>query len=210
MKNSIFRGVLAVMVTIILSAPAYAGLECLKTSYGKASTISGKFTQLLRHKDSGSVEKRTGEFFIQRPELVRWVTQKPFEELLIVNNDAVWNYLVDEEVVYKYRRELANENQNSLRFLLGDKDVETDFYIEDGEQKGNYLLFPKEPTANLTEAEIWLDEANCIIKKIKITDFYGNVNELEFADVTFDKKLDASLFKFTPPAGVDLEDNTKK
>ena len=210
MNHRVFQIATALCIVFGLTVHAFAGLEGLKNSYGKAETISGKFTQTLTHKDSGSIEKRAGEFFIQRPELVRWVTKTPFEELLIVNNDAVWNYLVDEEIIYKYPPDLAKENQNSLRFLLGDKDVETDFYIEDGNGAGHYLLFPKDPTTNLVEAEIWIDTANYVIRRITIIDFYGNSNDITFTDVVFDKNLDQSLFKFIPPKGITVEDNTKQ
>lgn len=210
MKNKKTVVLLTCSLFLSFSGIANAGLEVLTQSYGKAETITADFSQTLTHKDSGSKEVRTGNFVIKRPELVRWVTNKPFSELLIVNKEAVWNYLQDEEVVYKYPRDLANESQNALRFLLGDANVDNDFYIEDGNEKGNYLLFPKEPTANLTEAEIWVDESNGIISRLKITDFYGNINDIRFNNVLFNKSISNLIFNFTPPEGVDIEDNTKK
>lgn len=210
MKNSKTVAILTCTLFLFFSGIANAGLEVLTQSYGKAETITADFSQTLIHKDSESKEVRTGNFVIKRPELVRWVTNKPFNELLIVNKDAVWNYLEDEEVVYKYPRDLANESQNALRFLLGDANVDNDFYIEDGKEKGNYLLFPKEPTANLTEAEIWVDESSGIISRLKITDFYGNINDIRFNNVLFNKSVSNLIFNFTPPEGVDIEDNTKK
>lgn len=202
--------VLSFCFLISFAGSANAGLECLSKTYGKAKTITANYTQTLIHKDSGNEEVRSGKFFIKRPNLVRWVTQKPAKELLIVNNEAVWNYLEDEEVVYKYPKDLANESQNALLFLLGDRTVDSDFYVEDGDEKGTYMLFPKEPKADLTEATIWLDETACTIKRLRIVDFYGNVNDLTFSDVQFDTTVKDSLFSFTPPAGVDVEDNTKK
>lgn len=208
------RNITAVMLSFCLffatAGIANAGLECLTKSYGKAQTVTADFVQTLIHKDSGGKDIRTGNFVIKRPQLVRWVTDNPFNELLIVNKDAVWNYLEDEEVVYKYPRELADESQNALRFLLGDAKVDNDFYVEDGKAKGNYLLFPKEPTANLTEAEIWVDEAAGIITRLRIVDFYGNINDITFKNVQFDEPVNNLVFNFTPPAGVDVEDNTKK
>lgn len=210
MNRSFTTFLLTFCLFFINAGTANAGLECLTKSYGKAQTVTADFMQTLIHKDSGGKDVRTGNFVIKRPQLVRWETNKPFSELLIVNKDAVWNYLEDEEVVYKYPRELADESQNALRFLLGDANVNNDFYVEDGETKGNYLLFPKEPTANLTEAKIWVDEAFGIITRLRIVDFYGNINDITFKNVQFDKSVNNLIFNFTPPAGVDVEDNTKK
>lgn len=210
MNSSFTTFLLTFCLFFINAGTANAGLECLTKSYGKAQTVTADFMQTLIHKDSGGKDVRTGNFVIKRPQLVRWETNKPFSELLIVNKDAVWNYLEDEEVVYKYPRELADESQNALRFLLGDANVNNDFYVEDGETKGNYLLFPKEPTANLTEAKIWVDEAFGIITRLRIVDFYGNINDITFKNVQFDKSVNNLIFNFTPPAGVDVEDNTKK
>ncbi|SHI69220.1 outer membrane lipoprotein chaperone LolA [Halodesulfovibrio aestuarii] len=210
MNRSLITFVLSFCLFFTTAGIANAGLECLTKSYGKAQTVAADFVQTLIHKDSGEKDVRTGNFVIKRPQLVRWVTDKPFSELLIVNKDAVWNYLKDEEVVYKYPRELADESQNALRFLLGDAKVDNDFYVEDGEEKGNYLLFPKEPTANLTEAKIWVDESSGIITRLRIIDFYGNINDITFKNVTLNAPVNNLVFNFTPPNGVDLEDNTKK
>ncbi|SIN78561.1 outer membrane lipoprotein chaperone LolA [Halodesulfovibrio marinisediminis] len=208
------RKLTAVMLSCCLlftfASTANAGLEILTKTYGNAQTVTADFVQTLIHKDSGGKEVRTGNFVIKRPELVRWVTSKPFNELLIVNKDAVWNYLEDEEVVYKYPRDVAEESQNALSFLLGDAKVDNNFYVEDGETKGKYLLFPKEPTANLTEAELWLDESSGIITRLRIIDFYGNVNDITFKNVQFNKSINNLVFNFTPPNGVEVEDNTKK
>ncbi|MFA9394311.1 MAG: outer membrane lipoprotein chaperone LolA [Halodesulfovibrio sp.] len=210
MNRIITASLLMFCLFFVNAETANAGLESLTKSYGKAQTVTADFVQTLIHKDSGGKDVRTGNFVIKRPQLVRWVTNKPFNELLIVNKDAVWNYLEDEEVVYKYPRELADESQNALRFLLGDANVDNDFYVEDGETKGNYLLFPKEPTANLTEAKIWINEESGIISRLRIVDFYGNINDITFKNVQFDKPVDDLVFNFTPPVGVDVEDNTKK
>lgn len=210
MNQKFIAAMLSCCLLFAYSGTANAGLEILTKTYGNAQTVTADFVQTLIHKDSGGKEIRTGSFVIKRPELVRWETNKPFNELLIVNKDAVWNYLEDEEVVYKYPRNVAEESQNALRFLLGEAEVDKDFYVEDGEKKGNYLLFPKEPTANLTEAELWLDEASGVITRLRIIDFYGNVNDITFKNVQFNKSINNLVFNFTPPKGVDVEDNTKK
>ncbi|MCT4534861.1 outer membrane lipoprotein chaperone LolA [Halodesulfovibrio sp.] len=208
MNRNITTYIVAICFLFIFSSSAHAGLESLTKTYGKAQTITADFVQTLIHKNSGSKNVRTGHFTIKRPQLVRWVTSKPSKELLIVNKNAVWNYLEDEEVVYKYPRDLADESQNALRFLLGDSKVDNDFYVE--EENGSYILLPKEPTANLTEAELWLDESTGVITRLRIIDFYGNINDITFKNVQFDKAVNDSVFDFTPPKGVDVEDNTKK
>ncbi|OBQ45835.1 outer membrane lipoprotein chaperone LolA [Halodesulfovibrio spirochaetisodalis] len=210
MNQKITTSLLTLCLLCLSAGFANAGIETLAQSYGKAETITANFVQTLIHKDSGSKEVRTGSFVIKRPQLVRWVTNRPSSELLVVNKTAVWNYLKDEEVVYKYPLDLADESQNALRFLLGESNVENDFFVEDGEEKGSYLLVPKEPTANLTEATIWINDENGVITRLRIVDFYGNINDISFKNVEFNKPVNDSVFDFTPPEGVDVEDNTKK
>lgn len=61
------------------------------------------------------------------------------------------------------------------------------------------LLYPKEPTAQLTEAQVWIDPATSLIRRAQVMDFYGNTNLIRFDSLTPDTALQDSDFTFTPP-----------
>ena len=45
-----------------------------------------------------------------------------------------------------------------------------------------------------------------LIKKLKVFDFFGNENEVEFTSIKMDASLSDSTFNFTPPKGVEVQD----
>ena len=69
-------------------------------------------------------------------------------------------------------------------------------------------LVPKEPEPSLVLGYVWVEEGSGMIRKVLLVDFYGNGNQVELADLRLNPDLDDELFRFTPPAGVVVEDNT--
>ena len=43
-----------------------------------------------------------------------------------------------------------------------------------------------------------------------IQDFFGNENDITFTSRNFDAPMKDNLFKFTPPAGVELQDRSNE
>lgn len=183
----------------------------IQQRYQATKTMTSAFSQILRHKESGAVEHRSGMFYFKAPKLIRWVTENPSPELLVVNETAVWNYFKDEEVVYKYPASLVHETKTALRFITGQANLDEEFYVEPGKKESGLTalhLFAKEPTTDLTEATLWI-ASDYSVQRILTVDFYGNENEIIFSNMQFDTPLEASFFDFTPPKGVDVEDRTK-
>ena len=82
----------------------------LQQSYQSIKNFSATFTQELTHQESGSKETRIGKLFFKKPLLVRWETNTPHEELLLINTNAVWDYLPDENLVYKYSTDIVKDS----------------------------------------------------------------------------------------------------
>lgn len=203
--------VLALSLALAGTARADALTDGIQNHYRNARTMQASFEQVLRHKESGAVEDRSGTFYFKAPARIRWVTEKPSPELLVVNPDAVWNYFEDEEVAYKYPASLVHETKTALRFITGQANIEEEFYVETAETKDGLTplhLFAKEPTTDLTEATLWV-APDYSVRRILTVDFYGNENEIRFSDIQFDAPMQDAFFNFTPPKGVEVEDRTK-
>lgn len=206
---------IAVAFMALLWLPAAAFAEditgSIQARYKAMKSMEAAFSQTLRHKESGSTESRSGTFHFLAPDRIRWDTKTPAPELLVINPDAVWNYFVDEEVVYKYPASLVHETKTALRFITGQANLKEEFYVEEAAPQDGLTvlhLFAKEPTTDLTEATMWI-AADHSVQRILTVDFYGNENEIHFSGMRFNTGPAASLFEFTPPAGVDVEDRTQ-
>lgn len=202
---------LALSFSLIPAAPVLAAdmAAVIQARYEKTGSFSADFEQTLTHKESGSVEKRQGKLLFKKPLLIRWQTAKPHEETLVVTGKEIWNYLPDEEIIYRYPLTLVQDSRSIIQVITGQAALTKDFDVKsEGKEDGlaKLRLFPKEPAPQMVEAIIWVEPDTGYIKRANILDFYGNGNEIRFTSFTPDVSIKASDFSFTPPKGVEVED----
>lgn len=221
-NNAFFcRNMLSILaIAIFLAVPFVSGdawadgdaiIDTFKAWHEKQQSFHARFEQTLTHRESGQVEKRQGELDFAKPLLIRWITKKP-AETLVVTKKEIWNHIVDEEIVYRYPLTLVQDSHSVIQVVTGQAALTKDFEIR-REKSGSGLaklrLYPKEPTTQMVEAELEVRENGQIVTATVI-DFYGNSNQLRFVEYETDKKFSSSHFSFTPPKGVEVEDRTDR
>lgn len=216
----VLRFVLCLFLLVGSATSSYAADDVaavaakVQASYADMESFRANFTQELLQRDSGMVQKRSGTIAFKRPLLVRWETESPHAELLMVTSKEIWNYLPDEELAYRYSRALAEDSRSLIQVITGQSALTRDFDVEpaeEGTQGGliHLLLYPKEPTTELTEAQLWIDPATSLIRRAMVMDFYGNTNTVELKDLQKNASVPSSLFSFTPPKGTEVEDHVE-
>ncbi len=206
--------VFAALLALLLPAAAQANklTDAIQKRYDSLSSFQTDFQQELTNAASGSVEKRSGKIWFKQS-LVRWETHKPEKELLVVGQNAVWNYFEADKVALKYRSNQVFNSKTMIRFLSGKANLKEDFKIEEqGVENGltKLRLVPKEPEPTMVLAYIWVDTKTNLLGRVLIVDFFGNGNQVTLNNLQLDKRADAKLFEFTPPSGTQIKDNTKQ
>ena len=196
---------------VLMAATAQASdiANTIQARYEKLRTFSATFEQTLTHKESGSVEKRQGNLLFQKPLLIRWQTDKPHEETLVVTNKEIWDYLADEEIAYRYPLELVRDSRTIIQVITGQAALTKDFDVKEAGQENGLAklhLYPKEPAPQMVEALLWVEPSTGYIRRASIIDFYGNSNDVRFTQFKPDTSLKESDFTFTAPKGVEVED----
>ncbi len=198
---------------------AYANpalIDEIQKKYKETQTFKADFVQELYHKESQHTQKKSGIFSYQQESNIRFDGIKPYEELLVINAREIWNYIPDEEIAYKYNASLLANSNNIFSVITGKSALNNDFEVEfkedvllNGKKMHFLLLYPNGPTLELTQAELHIDPRTKLIVQAKVIDFYGNTNTLTFNNIQTNIKLSSTLFSFTPPKGIDIEDNSK-
>ena len=198
------------LVLLVASAAQAADIaSTIQARYEKLRTFSATFEQTLTHKESGSVEKRQGNRLFQKPLLIRWQTDKPHEETLVVTHKEIWDYLADEEIAYRYPLELVRDSRTIIQVITGQAALTKDFDVKEAGQENGLAklhLYPKEPAPQMVEALLWVEPSTGYIRRASIIDFYGNSNDVRFTQFKPDTSLKESDFTFTAPKGVEVED----
>ncbi len=188
-------------------------LDRIQSRYEALEGFRAEFDQVLINSVSKERDERAGVLSFEKPAFFRWETRDPEPELLIANEDVVWDYYPDEGVAYKYPVEDLLGSKTMLRFLAGQAELEEDFFItrlSDPETPGMVKLdlTPKEPEPSLVQAYIWVDPGDGLFRRITLVDFYGNENRLVFKSIAVNPTLPEAHFTFDPPADVEIFDNT--
>lgn len=195
--------------------------DLIQQRYETLKTFKADFVQELTNVASGEVDQRMGKIWYRQPSQVRWLTEDPEKELLIVGSEYAWNYIEDEKLAIKYNVTSILSSKTILRFISGQANLNEDFIVRTQWQGDEQVrekwgkdytvlkLIPHEAEPGLVLAYIGVEPDTGLLRQVMIVDFYGNGNELRLSNVEIDVKLPEEMFQFTPAAGVMVEDNTQ-
>ncbi|WP_319759770.1 outer membrane lipoprotein chaperone LolA [Maridesulfovibrio sp.] len=210
-----FRILILVISAVFLCGSVAAADELtteIQKSYDSIKTFSADFTQTLTNAASKERDLRSGKIIFKQPSLLRWESVKPEQELLIVGDSIVWDYFPEDQLVLKYRTKQLFNSKTMIKFISGQAKLEEDFVVENqGDDNGliKLKLLPIEPETGMVLAYVWVDPVKKMMQKVLVVDFYGNGNEVSMSNIQIDPEVNEAQFQFTPPEGVDVEDNTK-
>jgi len=195
--------------------------DIIQHRYETLRTFKADFVQELTNVASGDVEVRQGRIWFKQPSQVRWETTEPEKELLVVGPEYAWDYIEDEKLAIKYSVASLLDSKTILRFLSGRANIKEDFIVKTEWQgaeevrakwgKGFVVmqLVPKEAEPGMVLAYIGVEPETGLLRQVMIVDFYGNGNEVRLSNVELDPKLGPEMFKFAPPEGTQVEDNSR-
>ncbi len=184
----------------------------IQKTYDSIKTFKADFTQTLTNAASKEQEIRSGKITFKQPSLLRWESVKPEKELLIVGDSVVWDYFPEDELALKYHTKQLFNSKTMIKFISGQARLEEDFVVENqGDDAGliKLKLLPLEPETGLVLAYVWVNPEKKMLTRILVVDFYGNGNEVAMENIEIDPEVAESQFQFTPPKGVEVEDNTQ-
>lgn len=168
------------------------------------TTLQGKFSQSLFDAKGEKLEESQGSFALQRPGKFYWKTEAPFPQLLVSNNKTIWLYDPDLETVNE--RPFTNDLQQTPALLLSEDidKLRQNFTVthKEGDKNIRFTLVPK-VTDGLFQ-QLILVFAGDDLKEFHIQDSLGQSSQFMLSKVKRNQPLDASLFEFTPPPGVEI------
>lgn len=194
----------ATALMLATNAHAASARSQLDAFTNKLDALSGTFVQQVYDADGRLGETSKGTVALQAPRQFHWEYADPFPQVIVADGRNVWIWDKDLDQV-TVRAQSIEEAQSPLTVLtdlnLLDRDYRTS---EGGERDGaTWLeLVPNAKEASITKAELGFVENELV--RMTLTDNLGAKNELRFGKWQRNPKLDASLFTFSVPEGVDV------
>ena len=195
---------LGIAVLLLCSAVRADGLDALQQFMTSTQTAKGSFEQRIVNSNGKTVQQSSGTLAFSRPGKFRWTYVKPYAQLIVGDGTRVWVY--DEELEQVTVRRLDQAlGSTPAALLAGNNDVMRAFVLKDqGARDGLQWIeaTPRDKDGSFEKIRMGFSAAG--LQQMELNDSFGQTTYLHFMDLQRNPKLDASLFKFTPPKDADV------
>lgn len=180
-------------------------LSEIKRIYSEINDMKGNFIQKNYMKDMKKTEVYRGNFVVKMPSKMKWHYTGGNDEtdVIIKGTDMI---IYQEKLKQALRQRFDPElyGQTPVALLSGLGNIDSDFAIE--ERQGNLILKPKRSMRGIISIELKPSEGQFPIDSLIITDKRSNRIEIRLMDVNINTGAPDSLFEFSPPKGVRLQE----
>lgn len=180
-----------------------AAARRVQSALGTASSLRAEFRQTVTDAQGQWVESAEGTMTLARPGRFRWDYRVP-EQLIVSDGVTVWFHDIGLEQV-TIRAAADTVVGTPAMLLSGSGEWQAEFTIADGGQDDGFawsLLTPRRSDGDFTQLRLGF--AGGELRRMVLLDRLGQTTVLDFDRVERNPRLDATVFSFTPPPGVDV------
>ena len=201
------RQKLTALSLFAMASMAWANADIeLQNRLNKVSVLSADFAQTVMSANGSNVQQGNGKLRIKRPNLFRMDTKSPQETQIIADGKTLWFYdPFVEQVTANWVKDAVN-NPPFVLLTSNDKSHWAQYTVEQKDDR--FVLKPKAKNSNIKQFDIRIDP-NGVLKGFSTIEKDGQSNQYILRNIT-NQNLDGSLFKFTVPKGIELDDQRKK
>jgi outer membrane lipoprotein carrier protein len=178
----------------------YQALSDLSADFAQSTTVSG-FSTIVQSK---------GKLYLAKGKM-RWDYTEPSNQQIYVNDNRIQYFIPAHKQVIVSTLSPENDDQIPLHLLMTLERLDQDFNVtwEDPssprrEQEYRLRLEPKRPVADLQYVTVGVDADRRVVTSVALHPKNGNVSSFVFSKLVVNPRLDASLFTFSVPAGIEV------
>ncbi len=190
----------------LLTASERAEVARLTDFVHRLNTFSADFIQQQVNARGQKQPASSGDFVLARPGRFYWEYQSPYVQKLIARDGTLWIY--DPDLKQVTINDLSQDRGAPIGIFLGSKPLDSVFLISpQGSNDGLdwFSLVERNPSGDFTQLQVGMDARG--IKAMVFTDKLGNRTTVQFSARKINQPVEAGLFDFTPPPGVDVVKN---
>ena len=182
--------------------------------FRSVKNAEGEFSQQqIRPPKSGEgqpkvLRKSQGRFVFQRPGKFIWETTKPFEQKVIADGQRLllWDKDLNQLTIRPAGKSLS---ASPAAILFGQIAIDERFELIPGGEKGGMYWLELKPKADKGAGDMpysrgGVGMANGLPVGLELHDNFGTITLINLSKIRINSNLGAEVFKFNPPAGVDV------
>lgn len=196
----------ALLFSMSASAVAQTAEQALQRKLATIKSFSASFDQSVFDAQNKLLQQGKGELMIKQPARFRFETTEPEPNLFIGDGSNLWFYNEPLEQLTIYNA--ANEVNRTPFVLLTSTKAEL-WAQYDVVQQGEQFVIKSKATDSPVK-QLTLSFSGGALAKMQVLDINQQLSEFNFNLVQLNVVLEDSLFRFTPPEHVDIDDQRQQ
>lgn len=210
-----FPNIMQLLATTLLTVIANqsfaaSGKDQLDAFYREVKSMQADFVQTVMSESARQVDETRGVLRMQRPGKFRWDYKQPYEQQIVADGEKLWVYDKDMDQVIVKQLDYALGNTPAV-LLSGNVNLAEKFEISEYQPESQaeidkhfawVMLKPKQDDSGFQQ--LLLAFKNNDLQQMELIDSFGQMTRLTFNNLKRNPQIDVSVFKFTPPEGVDV------
>jgi outer membrane lipoprotein carrier protein len=188
----------------------------IQAFYDRSQTLDAHFRQVSIRARTGRKKVRSGRIRVQRPKKIRWDYTTPDPIHYVSDGDLLWVYQPRDALAYKMPLNGSGLDE-AVQFLAGSVRLSETFNATEvaapegiGIEGLSYVkLVPKKGSSAVRQLILGARPDDGTVIHSILTDPDGNQIQTQYKDLKFNA-LSGSIFQFTPPRGVRIEDLSRR
>ncbi len=202
-------GLLFALCSVLALAPSAGadGRARLDHFLDGLDTFEAAFEQHVLDRDNARSGVFRGMFFLDRPDHFRWQYVMPYEQSIIADGRSLWIIEHDLEQVTQLVQSRALRGTPAF-VLMGGGDLDDEFEVVDiGDRQGLAWLelIPRSEDSQFVRILLAFDEQT--LRRMEMSDKFGQISRFRFFDVVRNPELDPELFEWHKPPSYDAFHN---
>ena len=198
----------AAIACALAAAPASADDGARLTELlNELTSFRADFEQVVLDRFGETLQATTGTLHWQRPHRLRWEVDEPYPQLILADGDSLWVYDPDlEQVSVQPLAESLEGTPASFlagtaEALAGQFDVRAEASAEQSDAR--YLLTPRDEASVFRDLTLAFSPTG-VLTLLDMADHLGARTRTTFTKAAKNPSLEAALFAFKVPDGVDV------
>ena len=168
-------------------------------------SMTANFHQQIADHRGSVLQKATGILKVKRPRRFYWLTQEPYEHLVVTNGKQLWLYDIDLEQITQQAFSADLDKAPALLLSGEIAEISQQYQVElvatEGQGK-QYKLTPNSPDSLFKLLTIQFSGG--MIAAMTLQDSFDQLTDIQFSDVKLNPVIDDTLFEFIAPEGIDV------
>ncbi len=200
------------LLVVSLAVPVFAGdtaldtlLKGVEARYNKTKTLQVLFQE--DYTPPGRPKRsENGTLVLRKPGKMRWDYEQPKGKLFLSDGKNLWLYTPSENKAEKMKLKESDDMRAPLAFLLGKLDFQKEFRNLQAKPEGaDTRITGQSKSDNLPYSNVeFVVTPEQRIKLVKVTGYDHSLLEFRLDQEKVDPPLDAKLFQFQVPKGVQV------